>query len=321
MSLNVTMRELRKMLGRLIGEDVELVLTLEEGVGQIHADPVQIEQILLNLAVNARDAMPTGGRLTLETRNVEVDEERAGRCVGLAAGPHVLLTVADTGVGMPPEVRARIFEPFFTTKEQGRGTGLGLSTVYGIVAQSRGHISVTSAPGHGTRFEMLFPRLPVGAAAPEAVEETPALPRGREVVLLVEDEATVRTVIREALEGQGYTVVEAGTGREAMDHRAARSGQIDVLITDIVMPRMSGVQLAKLLLPELPGTCLLFMSGHSEESISDLDGLTEVPIRFLQKPFPIQELVVTVRQMLDARPHREGGRSVRAEPPALTAVF
>ena len=321
MSLNATVSDLRKMLGRLIGENIELILALDKGAGHIHADPVQVEQILLNLSVNARDAMPSGGRLTLETRGVEVDAALTGRYVGLAPGPHVLLAVTDTGIGMPPEVRDRIFEPFFTTKEQGKGTGLGLSTVYGIVTQSGGHISVASEPGRGTRFEILFPRLSGAAVVPEATGATVPLPRGQEAVLLVEDEASVRMVIREALVGQGYTVLEAGTGREAMEMRAHYPGRIDVLITDIVMPRMSGVHLAKLLLPELPGACLLFMSGYSEESLADLEGVADVPIRFLQKPFPIPALLQTVRAMLDERGVRWERPADPAGRPALTAIF
>ena len=299
LDLNGVVRNLKKMLTRLIGEHIELSTLLADGLGRVNADPVQLEQILLNLAVNARDAMPSGGRLLLETGNVDLDESYTRQHIEVQPGPYVVLTVTDTGIGMSPEVRARIFEPFFTTKEVGRGTGLGLATVYGIVKQSRGHIWVYSEPGQGSTFRIYLPRVTAPSAVPVAERPHGQLLAGNGVILLAEDEPMVRVLARETLERCGYTVLEAGDGRAALETGRRHSGPIDLLLTDLVMPALGGRELAERLSAERPGLGLVFMSGYGGQSFGGVEGLPEGNVRFLQKPFAVDELARVVRQALD----------------------
>jgi CheY-like chemotaxis protein len=300
-----------KMLRRLIGEDVELVVCCAPALPLVYADPAQLEQVVLNLVVNARDAMPGGGRITVETSALPGP---AG--AGSGAG-RVRLAVSDTGVGMAEEVRAHLFEPFFTTKREGRGTGLGLATVYGIVKHASGDIRVESAPGQGSRFEILLPVSGAGAAAaPEPCEDPQELHRGHETVLLVEDEPRVRAVAGLALRRAGYAVLEAPDGQAALEV-ARGAARLDVLVTDVVMPRLGGVDLAARLEAERPGVAVVFMSGYDREAqLPDSAGV-------LRKPFTAATLTRAIRERLDAR--REpaappaAAAAAAAAPPAATA--
>jgi CheY-like chemotaxis protein len=272
----------------------------------VKADRSQIEQVILNLVVNARDAMPQGGHLTLESANVNLDASYVNRHAGARPGPHVMLSVSDTGCGMPPEVQAHIFEPFFTTKEQGKGTGLGMATAYGIVKQSGGYIEVDSEPGRGTAIKIYLPRV---AGAPETVERglTAGLPlKGTETILLVEDEEAVRELARDILQRHGYTVLEAGNGGEALLACERHQGPIPFLLTDVVMPQMSGPQLAERLLPLHPEMKVLYMSGYTDDAVIR-HGVMDAGIAFIQKPFTPATLTRAVREMLDM-PRRGLGR-------------
>jgi PAS domain S-box-containing protein len=286
-----------RMLRRIIGEDVDLVTVLPPGVGRVEVDPGQIEQIVLNLAVNARDAMPTGGKLTIETARVEFDEAYARSHAPVQPGSYVMLAVSDTGMGMTPEVKARVFEPFFTTKEPGKGTGLGLATVYGIVKQSGGFIWVYSEPGAGTAFKLYLPRVEEAAAplAPRTVVEPQ---RGTETILLVEDEAPVRRVAREVLRRYGYKVLEARRGEEALAICQDHPGVIHLVVTDVVMPGMSGPELVQQLSVLRPGIKVLFASGYPGEAIAH-HGILDQGVAFLQKPFSVAELASKVREVLE----------------------
>jgi PAS domain S-box-containing protein len=298
-SLNATVGEMGDMLRRVIREDIRLVRTLDPTVGSVRVDPGQIEQVIMNLVVNARDAMPQGGTLTIETANVDLGEDYARRHVNVQPGPYVKLVVSDTGHGMDEETQGRIFEPFFTTKEQGKGTGLGLSTVYGIVKQSGGHISVESAPGRGATFTIYLPR--VAQAAIPVVKEIfpPDVPRGSETVLIVEDEDTVREPVCEMLKMGGYTVLEARHAGEALLICERHRGSIDLMLTDVIMPQMSGRELAERLAPLRPEMKVLFMSGHTEGAIAQHGGY-ETFNAFLQKPFTLDALARKIRGLLDA---------------------
>ena len=268
LELNAVVTEVEKMLRRLIGEDIELAATLDLALGRVKADPGQIEQIILNLAVNARDAMPQGGRLTLRTANVTLDQAYARQHRGARPGPHVLLAVSDTGVGMDAETQSHIFEPFFTTKDAGKGTGLGLSTVYGIVKQSGGTIWVESAPGRGTTFEIYLPLVEKAAASGELHPALPAPPPGgTETILVVEDEMSVRRLAAEFLGSNGYTVLEAQDGGEALQVCEEHRGPIHLLITDVVMPGMSGWELAVRLAGRRPEMKVIYMSGYTDDAI------------------------------------------------------
>ena len=285
-----------KMLRRLIGEDVDLALSLSAGDGTIRADPGQIEQVIVNLVINARDAMPGGGKLLIGTANLYIDEESAQCRLAVTPGHYVMLAVSDTGVGMTGDVRSRIFEPFFTTKARGKGTGLGLSTVYGIVQQSRASISVQSEPGQGTTFRLLFPA--VHPAGHELAGAGAALPSfGHETILLTEDEAGVRGYVRHILERYGYHVAEASNGLEAMDVVHRYPGPIHLLLTDVVMPEVGGVELASQFAVVYPGVPVLFMSGYNDRLWME----SENPVDYIQKPFASAALLTRIRELLDAR--------------------
>jgi PAS domain S-box-containing protein len=298
LDLNAALAEIGRMVRRLIGEDVELVTTPGADLGRVKADPAQLTQVVLNLAVNARDAMPEGGTLTIETANVDLD----GRSEGLPAGPYVLLSVTDTGCGIPQNIQEHIFEPFFTTKEKDKGTGLGLATVYGIVKQSGGAITVESEPGAGSTFRIYLPR--VEAAVAEAVPAAPVRfepARASETVLLVEDDAAVRGLTREVLEESGYRVLEAPGGFEALELAQAFDGRIDLLLTDVVMPRMNGRELARRLHAIRPATKALYMSGYAPGAIVN-QGVLEPGLAFIAKPLRPAELTRKVREVLDGSP-------------------
>ncbi len=300
LDLNAVVTEVEKILRRLIGEDIELVTALEPALGCVKADPGQIEQIILNLAVNARDAMPRGGRLTLETSNVELEEDFARQHSSVASGPHVLLAVSDTGTGMDAETRSHIFEPFFTTKGWDKGTGLGLATIHGIVKQSGGIIWVESAPGRGTTFKICLPRVEVPAAAEGKSTGLTTPPRKSETILVVEDEEGVRQLMREFLAGKGYTILEARDGTEAIQLAQQHRGPIHLLMTDVVMPGMSGGDLAQRLASLRPETKVIYVSGYTDDAIVQ-HGVREEGTVFLQKPFSLDALARTVREVLDSK--------------------
>jgi two-component system, cell cycle sensor histidine kinase and response regulator CckA len=299
LNLNSVVADVGKMLRRLIGEDIDLLTVSEPSLGQIKADPGQIEQVILNLAVNARDAMPQGGQLTIETANVYLDDEYVRRHIFVQPGQYVMLAVSDTGCGMNAETRERMFEPFFTTKEHGKGTGLGLSTVYGIVKQSGGDIWVYSEVGRGTTIKVYLPRVAEAVGNDETRDTTAKLPQGRETVLLAEDEEQVRRIARVILEMNGYRVLEASGGDEALSIYKQHEGQIDLVMTDVVMPQMSGRELAQILERLQPGIKVLYMSGYTDDAIVR-HGLLDQEIAFLQKPFTPEALTCKVREVLDA---------------------
>jgi two-component system cell cycle sensor histidine kinase/response regulator CckA len=302
--LNAVVAGVETMLGRLIGEDIELVTVLQPGVSPVLVDPGQIEQVIVNLVVNARDAMEDGGRLLVETADVELDAAYAGANAGATAGAHVRLAVSDTGCGMDAATRARIFEPFFTTKEAGRGTGLGLATVYGIVHQSGGRIEVYSEPGHGTSFKIYFPaahRAAAGetpAAAATAAGAAPPPPLGSETLLVIEDDPALRRLTRILLEGGGYTVLAAASPAGALAFARESAVPIGLVLTDVVMPEMSGPEVAARLAVLLPEARVLYMSGYSGEVIGRR-GLVPPGAALLEKPFTAGNLLRTVRQVLD----------------------
>jgi signal transduction histidine kinase/CheY-like chemotaxis protein len=300
LDLNTVVANVEALLRRLIGEDIELETILEQGLGAVRADAAQLEQVLMNLAVNARDAMPDGGTLTIETRNVELTRADQREAFAIQTGPYVLLAVSDTGCGMDAETRARAFEPFFTTKPPGHGTGLGLSTVYGIVKQSGGYIWVDSEPGLGTRVRIYLPRVDLPVETLEARRPLPSsAPRGTETLLLVEDEEGVRDLIREWMGGHGYTVLAAANGLEALDLAEAYQGRIHLLIADVVMPQMGGPALASRLLPLRPDMKVVYVSGYADEAIGDPELLRD-GAAFLQKPFTLDSLLRQVREILDS---------------------
>jgi PAS domain S-box-containing protein len=288
-----------KMLRRVIGEDIDLVTLLDDEAGAVKADVGQIEQVLMNLAVNARDAMPTGGKLSIETGNIEHDPDYAREQEAAAVSRFVMLAVSDTGIGMDEATKARIFEPFFTTKEPGKGTGLGLATVYGIVKQSGGFIWVYSEPGLGTTFKIYLPRVDAAAVSGVSAPALIASLRGTETVLLVEDAAAVRAVTHQALARQGYTVLDAPNGAEALRIAADHPDPIHLLLTDVVMPGLSGRQLADELTRLRPDTKVLFTSGYTDDAVVR-HGVLESGIAYLQKPFTVDGLARKVREVLDA---------------------
>jgi two-component system, cell cycle sensor histidine kinase and response regulator CckA len=301
LNLNDLILDMDRLLRRLIGEDIELVTRTASDLGWVKVDPGQIEQVIVNLAVNARDAMPDGGKLTIETKNAVLDDLYAQQHLGITAGAYVLLAISDTGVGMDAEVQSHLFEPFFTTKAAGKGTGLGLATSYGIIKQHNGAIGVYSEVGHGTTFKIY---LPCAAAPPEAAppsDDVDVLPRGVETVLLVEDEVSVRTLAARVLRAKGYTVLEAANGDEALTLvRDQGEAMIDVLLTDVIMPQTGGRALADRLAALLPGVKVLFMSGYTDDAIVHHDHLAP-GIAFLHKPFSPAALARKVREVLDTR--------------------
>jgi PAS domain S-box-containing protein len=297
--LNDVVMDMNKMLRRLIGEDIQLTAKLHPQLKKIKADPGQIEQVLVNLVVNARDAMPQGGTLTIETTMVELDQEYGGRHLGASPGHYTMLAVSDTGTGMDEQTQARIFDPFFTTKEKGKGTGLGLSTVYGIVKQSGGNILVYSEPGHGTTFKVYLPQLTTEVQPAPAVVPEAAIQGGTETILLVEDEDVVRGLAQKILEQSGYKVIAAARGEEAIRFGEEHSEPINLLLTDVVMPVTSGKEVADRLRPLLPGLRVIFMSGYTDEAIVH-HGVLDSDIEFIQKPFTPNALIKKVREVLDA---------------------
>jgi PAS domain S-box-containing protein len=298
--LNAEVRNIERMLTRVIGEDVELDTLLRPETGAVRGDAGQLEQVLLNLVLNARDAMPSGGRLTIETANVTLDESYARTHAGVVPGKYVMLAVSDSGIGMDAETQEHIFEPFFTTKERGKGTGLGLSTVYGIIKQHGGDIWVYSEPGRGTTFKIYLPRVDAAAAAGEKASKADPSPSGEETVLLVEDEDAVRKLVRGVLDQHGYHVLEADSGARALEVVRDFDGTIDLLLTDVVMPKMSGRDLAEALALLRPEVKVLYLSGYTERSVFD-QGLLDRRSPFLQKPFTPDTLARKIRDVLDSR--------------------
>jgi two-component system, cell cycle sensor histidine kinase and response regulator CckA len=300
LDLNAVVGNTIRMLKRLIGEDITLAVDLDPRLGRVLADEGHMQQVVLNLAINARDAMPNGGRLSIATANAELDEAFVQRHVPLTPGRYVMLSVSDTGIGMDDETQARMFEPFFTTKDHGHGTGLGLSTVYGIVKQSGGYIWVYSEPGKGSSFKVYLPRL---GSLEEVEVVTPAPPvaaaHGNETVLLVEDEAMVRGMVRDMLVERGYEVLTAGTGEEALEVAGRHKGDIHVMVTDVVMPGMGGPDLARRLAPAHPDMRVLFISGYTDDAVLR-HGVRDGSAAFLQKPFTLEGLARKVREVLDA---------------------
>ena len=300
-NLNELVKNMENLLRRSIGEQIELVAHFDPDLANVKADPGQIEQVILNLALNARDAMPRGGRLVIDTTNVSVTQGSALALYGLTPGPYVFLRFEDTGTGIDPGIRGQIFEPFFSTKDPAEGTGLGLATVYGIVQQSNGHVRVESEPGRGACFEVYFPAVSDPVESPRKPVVVPTSPSGSETVLLVEDEAAVRGLLRRFMDGKGYRVLEAADGEEALSVVESEAGRIDLLLTDLVMPGMGGFELAHRLEAKLPEVKILFMSGYSEGAEAFFNsGLVSDARNFLQKPFSTDLLAQRLREVLDS---------------------
>src|SRR3989449_112616 len=298
--LNDLILELEKLLRRLLGEDVAIRVAVAPDCGGVKADPGQLEQVIVNLAVNARDAMPNGGRLTLETKNVDLDADYPTDRVTIPAGRYVMLAVTDTGTGMDAQTKARIFEPFFTTKPVGKGTGLGLATVYGAVKQSGGYIWLYSEVGQGTSFKIYLQR--IDAVEPQAAAvETAVMLDGTETVLVAEDEDAVRQIIEKALQARGYQVMVARDGSEALALASRHAGQIDLLVTDVIMPDMNGQVLSQRLTQVRPTIKTLYLSGYTDDAILH-HGVLEEGVAFLQKPFSLGALARKVREVIEARP-------------------
>jgi CheY-like chemotaxis protein len=287
------------MLARLLGEDIHVRTTFADPLRRVKVDPGQIEQVLMNLAVNARDAMPQGGELTIETANVNLDASFFVEYAEARPGPYVLLTVSDTGVGMDAETRSHLFEPFFTTKDVGKGTGLGLAMVYGIVKQSEGFIRASSEPGKGATFTVYLPGYEEQVPPTQPVG-LPHVPKGTETVLLAEDEQSVRQLTRFALEKSGYTVLAAANGAEALAALHRHPGPIQLLVTDVVMPTMSGRQLAEAVRLIFPEVKVLYLSGHTDDAVVR-HGIQEKGVAFLQKPFTPTALGHKIREVLDQK--------------------
>jgi two-component system, cell cycle sensor histidine kinase and response regulator CckA len=304
LDLNDVLTSMDRMLQRILGADVDLVSLLAPRLGRVRADLSSIEQVIMNLVVNARDAMPTGGMLTMETGNVVLDEEYARTHVGVAPGPYVMLAVTDTGTGIEKSILARIFEPFFTTKESGKGTGLGLSTVFGVVHQSGGSIWVYSEVGNGTTFKVYLPREDEALDVRDVASVTTQ--RGSETILLVEDDEQVRGAALVILRKSGYQVLDARNAGEALLHSERYPSAIHLLLTDVVMPQMSGPELAKRLVSTRPNMKVLCMSGYTDDSIVR-HGVLAAHIAFLQKPITPDTLTARVREVLDGAPNGSTG--------------
>ncbi len=311
LDLNAVVMNMDKMLRRVIGEDVQLNTSLHRDLWSVKVDPGMIEQVIMNLAVNSRDAMPNGGKLTIETTNVAHDEEYASHHVSVKPGYYVMLAITDTGCGMDKETQSHLFEPFFTTKEKGKGSGLGLSTVYGIIKQSGGNIWTYSEPGLGTTFKIYLPRVEETSLAykPEIRRKEISAPGGTETVLLVEDEEAVRSMVSKVLQNKGYRVLEASHGNAALEVCDKFEGPIHLMVTDVIMPQMSGRELAERLALMRPEMQVLYMSGYPDNTIVQ-HGVLEPGTAFLQKPFTINALELKVREILNSGP--PGGRETQS---------
>lgn len=296
-NLNEVAKSMERFLGRIIGANIELSSFLSPALGNVRADPSQIEQVIMNLVVNARDAMPGGGKISVETGDVELSEDYAEAHPEVSAGPHVMLAVSDTGQGMDPQTQARIFEPFFTTKEQGKGTGLGLSTVHGIVKQSGGSIFVYSEPGKGSTFKIYLPRVEGGAQAPVKSGVKVESLTGTETILVVEDDDAVRKLVHRALVDHGYTVLDAISAREAVTFCERHKGLIHLMISDVILPQMSGRELAKRVQELRPKMRVIFMSGYADDAVAH-HGILEAGHVFVEKPFVPAAMVRKVREIL-----------------------
>lgn len=299
-NLNDIVHDMEKMLRRLIGEDIILDSKLNDDVKQVKADPGQMEQVLMNLAVNARDAMPTGGRLTIETSNVYLDEIYAQKHQPVLTGHYVMFAMSDTGTGMDEDTKSQIFEPFFSTKEKGKGTGLGMSTVYGIIKQSGGYIWIYSELGHGTTIKIYLPQVDQAPFKVKRNRFDPKSFRGTETILLVEDDKMVRDMAFITLEKYGYTVYSASNGEDALNLVNTLKADFDLLLTDVVMPGMSGRELAKKIEPLFDNIKILFMSGFTDDAIVQ-HGVLDADLQFFQKPFSPTDLARRVRGLLDAK--------------------
>ncbi len=300
LDLNEVIREMDKMLFRLIDHPIEMALHLAEKVGRIRADSGYLGQLLMNLVINARDAMPDGGTLTVSTSNIVIGEDEDRSEEKIPSGDYVLLSVRDTGIGMTAEIKARLFEAFFTTKPKGKGTGLGLATCLTIVKQSNAHIVVESEPGQGATFKVYFPRVEQPLAASSRRHPSGELARGTETILIVEDEALLRSITSSALESQGYIVLQAGSGQEGLRVATEHKGPpISLVITDLVMPQMSGTEMVEKLKPNFPDLRILFTSGYTADAISH-HGVLNSGIAFLPKPYTLAALTGKIREVLDA---------------------
>jgi PAS domain S-box-containing protein len=298
LDLNSVVKGTEKMVRRLIGEDIEVVTVLAPELGAVRSDPAQLDQVIVNLSVNARDAMPNGGKLIIETANVVLDQSYAATHLAVTPGAYVMLSVSDTGCGMDAHTRAHIFEPFFTTKEKGKGTGLGLATVYGIIKQSDGNIWVYSELGVGTTFKIYLPRVVGSLAPPPPLLIRTAPPQGSETILLLEDEDSIRSLVRGILQAHGYTVLEAGRPHQALEISKNFPRPIHLLFTDVVMPQMSGREVAEQISAARPDTKVLYMSGYTDQAIAH-HGVLNPGVPFLQKPFTPEALAQKVREVLD----------------------
>jgi two-component system cell cycle sensor histidine kinase/response regulator CckA len=320
LDLNEVVHRMQAMLARVIGDQVEFVTVPGEDLGAIKVDPGQVEQVLMNLAINARDAMPQGGKIRIETANVNIDAVYARQYPATSPGPFVMLTVSDEGTGMDQETRSHMFEPFFSTKAAGRGTGLGLSTVFAIVRQSGGAIAVHSVPGSGTTFRIYFPRCDQAPVAIQQHRATP-LPRGTETILLVDDAIPLRALTKRILEDCGYTVLDAGNPAEALRIATDRPGPLPLMITDVVMPGFSGFDLAQRLAAFRPETRVLYASGCGGDSTNVLAARGQ-ECAFLEKPFTRDDLLAKIRQLLDSpQPHSPPSAFLPASTPARSTRF
>ena len=301
LNLNTVLTDFENLLRRVIGEDIELVVQTEAKLRTIDADPSQLEQVFMNLAINARDAMPSGGKLTITTANLDLEDSYTDRRVLVKPGSYVQIVVSDTGCGMDEQTQSRIFEPFFTTKEQGKGTGLGLAMVYGIVKQSGGYIWVYSEPDHGTSFKIYLPVVGGTAETPRSVERSEKLPRGSETILVVDDDASLRDVTCEFLRAGGYTVISAESPAHALQLAESHDGLIDFLLTDVIMPKMNGRELATGLIKTRPAMKVLYVSGYADGVVQDgPHGPLEGGLAFLQKPYTRKQVMQKIREILDS---------------------
>ncbi len=298
LALNKIILDIEKLLTRIIGEHIQMVTKLAPNLGQVHMDPGQLEQIIVNLAVNGRDAMLHGGKLIIETANITLDESEAEQYLELPAGEYIQLAVSDTGTGMSKAVQSRIFEPFFTTKEHGKGTGLGLATVYGIIKQNKGYISVYSEEGHGTTFKVYLPRATQSVTAAVPSHRPDFMPRGIETILLVEDNDDVRDLTRRFLEQQGYTLLVAHSAEFAMEIADEYDGVIHLLFTDIILPGMNGKELSEQCVKRFPDIKIMYMSGYTSDVIAST-GVGHKKISFIQKPFSAAKVLSKIRNLLD----------------------